>query len=104
MTEALARSILRLTALVTILVGTIQTAQSSITWFMFKMPVGPSIYVPEEDFIRPLRFGFLQDLVVLACGFIFLALSSVLARDVAGRIAAQHGAAADDRPQAGDRG
>jgi len=70
---------------------------------MFKMPVGPSIYVPEEDFFRPVRFGFFQDLVVLVCGFVLLALSSVLARHVAGRIAPQQDAAADDR-RSGDRG
>lgn len=97
MTEALARSILRLTALVTILVGTIQSGQSALNWLLFEMPIGPSIYVPEEDFVRPLRFGFFQDLVVVVCGFIFLALSSVLARLVAGRIAAQQATGAAER-------
>ncbi|MCC6781490.1 MAG: hypothetical protein IT457_01510 [Planctomycetes bacterium] len=96
MTESQARSILRLTAIATILVGTIQSAQSAITWLMFQMPVGPSMYASEEDFVRPLRFGFFEDLVVPVCGFVLLAFSSGLARYVARRNSAQQAPGADE--------
>jgi hypothetical protein len=86
MTEPLARSILKLIAIVTVLVGSIQTAQSLVSWAIFNDPVGPSIYVSHEDLVFPIRMGVFLYVVIIVLGFLLLALSPLLARHVAGRM------------------
>jgi len=89
MNESTARSILRLVAIVTILIGAVHSAQSGLAWILFEGPIGPSIYVAEEEFLRPVRFSLYQDLVVLVGGYLLWAVSSLLARHVADCDAAQ---------------